>query len=71
MLIAVVFVVCGATTCAVRADEDTTAAMGEIFQNMRYLLPLSVGDDWNDPQPSPVRRAHPVLVAGRSSRHRH
>jgi len=67
VLIAVVFVVCGATACAARADEDTAAAMGEIFQNMRYLLPLSVGDDWNDPQQAPRVRDALETVAARAS----
>ena len=34
----------------VHMDEDTGAAMGEIFQSMRYLLPLSVDDSWRDAQ---------------------
>lgn len=29
-------------------DDQTAAAMGEIFQSMRYLLPLSVDDGWSD-----------------------
>ena len=49
---------CAAAAAADLADEETREAMREIFQSMRYLLPLSAGDSWQDAeQAGPVRDA--------------
>jgi hypothetical protein len=64
LLFAVVMLgMCGAA----RTDEDTSAAMGEIFQSMRYLLPLSVDDGWRDAQYAQHVRDALETVAERAS----
>ena len=63
LLAVVTLCMCGTA----RTDDQTAAAMGEIFQSMRYLLPLSVDDGWSDAKRAQRVRDELQQVAERAS----